>query len=162
MPGTIGPRNWVLGKDLTALNLYSGSRDSTGLVTYSAYASMLAMADYIRIGDERMLDMIAPVNAMYAHYEQTLLDSSLVVGEILSKFGTQPGDSYLAEFAQLYSYIGCVFVRGGREYTYLGIIQGYNDGVTAYGKNAGEMSCKPIDNGVPPLTYSLPGAGPLD
>ena len=147
---------WLLGKHLTQLTVYTGSRGTDGTISWTAATLlsgvMLGQVDYIRVSDQRMLDMIASVDDVYAHYELTLLDSSLVVGEILQKKAAE--GSILAAVAQAATYVKVVFVRGNGTYTYLGIIQGFNDGVTSAGKNVAEMTLKPINAGSAPLVLS--------
>lgn len=149
-------KNWLVGRDLTALTVYTGVRAETGVITWSAASLlsgiMLGQVDYIRVGDERMLEMIASVDDAFAHYELTLMDSNLVVGEILSK--KTSGGSILAAVAQAAQFVKVVFVRGLGTYTYLGTIQGFNDGVVAYGKNCAEMTLKPVNAGSAPLVFS--------
>jgi hypothetical protein len=138
------PRNWVLGRDLTALTIYTGVRDATtGVVTWTSAGSLLNQVDYIRLSDTRMLDMIASVDATFAHYEKTLNDSSLVVGEILQK----PTAPILPAAAATKDYLKVVFTRSNATYTYLGIIESFADGISALGKNAVEVTLKPIDLG---------------
>lgn len=147
---------WVLGRDLTALTVFTGARAATGVITWTAATLlsgiMLGQADYIRVSDERLLEMICSVDDQYAHYEVTLQDSSLVVGEILSK--KTGGGSILAAVAQAAQFVKVVFIRGLGTYTYEGTIQGFNDGVVAFGKNTAEMTLKPINAGNAPLIFS--------
>jgi hypothetical protein len=136
-------RNWLLGKDLSALNVYSGTRASDGTMTWSSASSLLNRVDYVRISDDRALDMIASVDAIFAHYEKTIMDFTLTVGEILTKGAT----NILPGMAAGTDYVKVVFTRGSQTYTFLGIIQSFQDGVTAMGKNAVELTLKPIDLG---------------
>ena len=145
--------NWMLGKDLTSLDLYVGTRNATtGAIAWAGSSSDLSdYPDYIRVNDQRLLDMIAPVNAEYAHYERTLFDSSLTVGEVLSK-NTKGVLAGLAEAAQ---YIKVVFTRGGGTYTYLGQIRNFTDGISSMGKNVAELTLAPFFDGTnPPLAYA--------
>lgn len=147
------PRNWTLGRDLTALTVYSGAKNATtGVMTWTSAGSLLNQVDYVRISDNRMLDMIASIDAIFAHYEKTLNDSSLVVGEILQKVA----DPILPAVANASDYMKVVFTRAGKTYTYLGIIESFSDGITALGKNAVEITLKPIDLGSSsqPITYA--------
>src|SRR5690242_7266054 len=131
--------NWLLGKHLKSVSIFTGSvAADTGVVTWSSSAIKLADAgatvqsvvDYIRISDDRMLEMICAVDAIYSHYEVTLLDFTLTIGEILSK----GAGGKLASTAQGTQLLKVVFSRGTttvQTYTFYGTIRSFNDGVQA-------------------------------
>ncbi|RYG31769.1 hypothetical protein EON81_22135 [bacterium] len=150
MPGL---KNWMLGKHLTSLNLYGGTKNlETGAVTWEASpVTLLKRVDYVRVTDQRMLDMIASVDATHANYELTLLDSALVVGEIMKR-----DNCVLALLAQNFTYVKTTFTRGKGTYTHLGIIQTDGDGIVAYGKNTAEMTLAQadVDATGAPLVYT--------
>lgn len=144
-------KNWLKGVDLTAVSLYTGTRNaSTGVVSWSGSPSSLTnVVDYVRFSDDRMLEMIASVNDVNAHYEQTLYDATVTLGEILTK-----GTPILPGLASTGQYLKVMFTRGGQSYTFTGIIRSFNDGVTAYGKNACEMTLAQFNNDGTPVTYA--------
>lgn len=151
-------KNWVLGKHLTTLDLFTGTRNADGSITWNASAAtILNHADYIRVSVNRLTELIVGVNATDAHYEGILVDSSLVVGEILRKKSVSD-EPVLASIAAEYDYVKVIFVRGGKRYTYYGLIQAFQDGITAMGKNVCEMTLQPVDDGTAtaPLAYDTP------
>lgn len=139
-------KKFLLGKHLTAITV-AGGTETGGTITWTTAVSLAGIGDYVRVSDDRMLDMITAVDATFAHYEKTLNDSSLSVGEILRN-GTR---SVLEELSATYDFVKVVFTRGGTTWTYKGRIATYGDGVASQGKNTGEMSLKPIDDGGAPL-----------
>jgi hypothetical protein len=159
--------NWLLGRDLLGLDVYGGSRDASGTITWDGSpASLLGRVDYVRVSDDRMLEMIQSVDGDYAHYEKVLMDFSLVVGEILKRTsGTSPAvATILPDLAQSTDIVKVVFKRGSadttgnyEQYTFLGVIRSFSDGVTAFGKNACELTLAPIaDGSTAPLVYATP------
>lgn len=139
----------MLGKHLTALTVSTGVRGADGSFTWTSAGSLLSYVDYIRVSNETMLEMIASVDAGVAHYEPTLEDFSLVVGEILAK-KVASGATWtpiLPVAAAGSSYFKVAFTRGGQSYTFQGTKRSFSDGITAYGKNACELTLAPIDDG---------------
>lgn len=151
--------NWLLGKHLLSLDVYSGTRDTAGTITWATVSSsLLKRVDYVRVSDERMLEMIQSVDGIYAHYEKTLMDFSCTIGEILKR---KAGSivNILPALSQSTDLVKVVFTRGSagttETYTFLGTIRGFQDGVSAFGKNAAELTLAPIDDGTnSPLTYA--------
>jgi hypothetical protein len=141
----------VLGQHLTTLDFYTGTRAADGAITWSIASSLLRKVDYVRVSNETMLEMITSVDAGIAHYEPTLEDFSLVVGEILARkvagVGSTAWTPILPSAAQTSSYYKVVFTRGGQTYTFIGTKRSFSDGITAFGKNAAELTMAPIDDG---------------
>jgi hypothetical protein len=150
--------NWVLGKHITALNLYAGSRDaSSGVVTWSTTANSLSyLVDYVRVSDDRGLEMLVSLDSAYAHYELGLLDFTITIGEILSKKTSTPTGTVLAGLAQSCQYIKVVFTRGGNTYTFFGTIRHFGEAMDSFVKNTNEMILAPYvaDPAVAPLSYA--------
>jgi len=143
-------KRWLLGKHLTAITVATGS-DSGGTITWATAVSLANKGDYVSISDDRMLEMIAAVDATQTHYEKTLNDSSLSVGEIRIN-GTR---SVLEAATAIADLIKVVFTMGGTTYTFLGTVEHFGDGVRSYGKNTAELNLKPIDYGTPALSSTF-------
>jgi len=155
--------NYLLGKHLKQVTLYAGSQDAdTGAYTWSATPnhlknglSSLGVVDFISVSDDRVLDMITPVDAQFAHYEEVLKDFSISIGEILQGAAL----AKLPDLIQAGNLFKVVFIRGAgattKTYTYYGRVRNFKDGVTSQGKNTCEAVLAPVYDGTnAPLAYT--------
>lgn len=142
-------KKWIIGRDLTALSLYTGVRASDGTITWTLAGSLVGYTDSVTISDDRVLEPIQSVDGLYMHYEKTLMDFSCMVTEILSSVQA----SVTALVAQTSDFCKVVFTRAGKVYTFLGVISDFHDGISSFGKNTATLTLKPIDTGATPLTY---------
>lgn len=149
---------WVLGKHLTAITVQPCSRAADGTLTVLTAGSggdsgmvyptsMKGYIDYVRLSTDPMHDMIQAVDRSVAHYEITLEDYMVTLGEILHQKITGGWRPLLPTINGLYDHMKVVFTRGGQSYTFFGKRGSFNDGVQAYGKNTCELTLKSIDVG---------------
>jgi hypothetical protein len=153
---------YILGRHLYSCTVTPGTRaDADGAISWGGSpVNILAYVESISITDVREVERITPVNAAYAHYERTLLDSTCEIVEILRK-GAAP---VLPLLLQNYDLIKLVAVRGKQAgssgggilgtYTYIGQIARGSDGHVNMGKNTASISLVPFYDGTTaPLVY---------
>jgi len=94
MANSTAPKNFMVGKDLKCLRIYTGVQRTAApfTVTWSALGYLDATnstgsLDYCRFGYDHQLDMVASVDDLFANYEAGLIDFNCTVGEILKKGG---------------------------------------------------------------------------
>lgn len=137
---------WLLGRHLTAVTIRPQTEAADGTFSHAAAASPLSgYIDYVRFESDPTLEMIQSVDRTIAHYEITLEDFNLVLGEILTvKTAHVP---VLPQMAASYNLFLIEFTRGGQTYSCYMRRGAFRDGVTAFGKNACELTVRPVDVG---------------
>jgi hypothetical protein len=147
---------WLLGRHLTAITVTPQTQAVDGTLSNAEGASSLSgYVDYVRLENDPMLEMIQSVDRTNTHYEGTLEDFTLVLGEILTvKTAHVP---VLPSMAGSYDHYLVAFTRGGQSYSVYLRRGAFRDGVTAFGKNACELTMRSVDIGGAvgnPLTFT--------
>lgn len=147
---------WLLGRHLTAITVTPQTMAEDGTLSNAGGAQNLkGYIDYVRLENDPMLEMIQSVDRTVAHYEGTIEDFTIVLGEILAvKEAHVP---ILPSMAYSYDHFLVAFTRGGQTYSVYLRRGSFRDGVSAFGKNACELTMRSLDiGGTPgtPLTFT--------
>jgi hypothetical protein len=137
---------WLLGKHLTAITVTPQTMATDGTLSGAIGAQNLkGYIDYVRLEGDPMLEMIQSVDRTIAHYEGTIEDFTIVLGEILAH--KEAHVPILPSMAWDYDFYLVAFTRGGQTYSCYLRRGTFRDGVTAFGKNTCELTMRSLDIG---------------
>ena len=153
------PPAWLKGRHLTAISVIGYVQGADLVLTASTTSSLSGIVDYVRFNSDPQHEMIQSVDRTQAHYELTIEDSDIVIGEILQRKASATATA-LAQLPSLFAthdFFSVTFTRGHQIYQMWAVRGRYGDGVSSFGKNVVEASFRPIDiDGTTPTVVFTP------
>jgi hypothetical protein len=148
-------RNFRLGKHLSLLQVYGGTIDVAGVITWTLLGTLQHRVDYIRPTFDPNLEMVISVDDSQASYETTYKDSSMTIGEI----ETNDDNGVLTNLVSSYDLAKVRWKNttgGSLIGQYIGRVRNSLIlATTAFGKNASELTLAPYYDGTTtPMSWS--------
>jgi len=136
---------------------------STGALTDSAtVGTITSVLDGAGIRTRLQTEEISAITSARENNVPIQVGTEIVLREILDRRASvlPTTGPVLAKLADTLASVGgspfckVEITRGGNTWTYYGCFSGYNEGPYVKGKNTGEMTFLPVDNGSQSPTYS--------
>lgn len=149
---------WLLGKHLTALNIYPQTVSTAGVLSDAATSALLTQSDSIQLSLSPSTENITAVNVPRANSVIVEDDASLNVSIIEVNNTSDP--SKLGTYVGTYDYYKVVFTKGnatGSTATWTGYFTRgeYSEGVSGKGKQIASLQLHVCDVGSAAVAKSL-------
>lgn len=147
--------SWLLGKHATTITITGQDISGTGMLTNAAAGakSLVGYLDEISINAENTTEMIQSMDVRRENEVIVGTRTTITFTEIL-KANDSSGTplNILADAAMLFDYAKAIITRGGRTWTFYGLIKDYNEDIRR-GKSTGRLQLVMVDPGIANPSY---------